>query len=75
MRCKDSGTSSVSPVAPKMPNNRTTAYALIPLAQPLVNTRGSTDTPAIVTRTEYPYLEGEMSRCADGPGPLRTEEW
>jgi hypothetical protein len=39
----DWGTSSVTPVAPSTPNSRTTAYALIPLAQPLVKTSGSTD--------------------------------
>ncbi|GAA2649319.1 hypothetical protein GCM10009864_11120 [Streptomyces lunalinharesii] len=24
---------------------------------------------------EYPYSDAEMSRCADGPGSVRTEEW
>ncbi|MFD0511201.1 hypothetical protein ACFQ0Q_12820 [Streptomyces aureus] len=56
VRWSDSGTSSLSPVAPKMPRRRTTAYALIPLAQPLVKTRGSTDTDEIVTSREVRVL-------------------
>ncbi len=48
-RCRAEGTSSLSPVAPNTPSSSTTAYALMPLAQPLVNTMGSTDTDAIVT--------------------------
>jgi hypothetical protein len=55
-RCSDSGTSSVSPVAPKIPRSSTTAYALTPLAQPLVKTRGSTDTEAIVTSRQRRVL-------------------
>ncbi|GFE25251.1 hypothetical protein Sliba_57040 [Streptomyces nigrescens] len=54
---------------------------MIPLAQPLVNTKGSTDTPQIVgpnwgpvLRFEYPYSDAEMSRYADGPETAGTEE-
>ncbi len=56
-RCSDSGTASVTPVAPKIPSSSTTAYALMPLAQPLVKTRGSTDTEAIVA-TRQPGVLG-----------------
>ncbi|GAA0359775.1 hypothetical protein GCM10010319_41480 [Streptomyces blastmyceticus] len=51
---------------------------MTPLAQPLVKTNGSTDTPVIVSgasdcvrtlRAEYTYSEEEMSSCADGACP------
>ncbi|CAM5713784.1 hypothetical protein SCALM49S_06292 [Streptomyces californicus] len=56
VRWSAAGTSSETPVAPNRPSSSTTAYALIPLAQPLVNTRGMTDTPSIVATARRPRL-------------------